>query len=96
MPPQFFELYLLFFKSGSPRLEMKIAGVPPLVLREVPVRRKALEIRVKLERESRVTGGDQVVIDDLGTFAGVARTDMARHTSAGSLNEVFGINEAGR
>src|SRR5438045_2675904 len=82
--------------SRRPGLPVIVSWVPPLVVLSIPVFWEALEIRMELEGESRMAGGDQVMIDRLWRRACFVGADVAFRAGMRLLRYVLGINEAAR
>src|SRR4051812_40574527 len=78
----------------EPRLIMKCPRVFGFLPCAVPVGRQTLEVRLKLKCQPRMTGGDQVVVDDLGLPTCVVRPHMTTHAGPRPLRKVLSINEA--
>src|SRR5262245_46502 len=93
---QISRLFPLLGLPRQPACKVKNALWPRFIDEAVPMRRLALEIRVKLEGEARMASRDQVVIDDVRLPKFVAWSHVAFHAGGGSLVQAFfGVDEAG-
>src|SRR5262245_24424146 len=77
-------LFPLLVLSREPARKVKNPSRSRFIDQAVPMGRLTLEIRVVFERESRMAGRNQVVIDNMRLPEFVARSHMAFHAGGGS------------